>query len=61
MKKQDAFASKLSFNKEKVANLTPDDLDQVHGGDGHGGSSHSSQQNFTCCLCTSIRVEIVVE
>ncbi|GAA3952227.1 class I lanthipeptide [Hymenobacter algoricola] len=52
MKKQDAFASKLSFNKEKVASLTPDDLDQVHGGDGQGGSYNSSYHNFTCCICT---------
>jgi hypothetical protein len=59
MKKQHASASKLSFNKEKVASLTPDDLDQVHGGlaDGQGGSSHSSQNNFTCCLCTTLTVQ----
>ncbi|GAA3952194.1 class I lanthipeptide [Hymenobacter algoricola] len=54
MKKQDVFATKLSFNKEKVASLTPDDLDQVHGGDGQTGSSQSSYNNFTCCACTTL-------
>ncbi|GAA3952200.1 class I lanthipeptide [Hymenobacter algoricola] len=52
MKKQDAFASKLSFNKEKVASLTPDDLGQVHGGGGATGES--SYNNFTCCACTTL-------
>jgi len=58
MKKQNAFAlgSKLAFNKEKVANLSPADLDQVHGGQtegGHGGSGNSTYNNFTCCACTT--------
>jgi hypothetical protein len=59
MKKQNAFApgSKLAFSKEKVANLSPADLDQIHGGEiegGHGGSSHSTHNNFSCCACTTI-------
>ncbi|GAA3952248.1 class I lanthipeptide [Hymenobacter algoricola] len=61
MKKQDAFASKLSFNKEKVASLTPDDLDQVYGGNTEPSSRNSSNHNFTCCLCsfhTSIDIPV---
>jgi hypothetical protein len=61
MKKQDAFASKLSFSKEKVASLTPDDLGQVHGGSGTNDSTNSSTQSsagrFTCCFCTTVLVE----
>jgi len=57
MKKQDAAAPKLAFNKEKIANLSPADLDQVHGGqadtigDFTGGSTRN---DFTCCACTTI-------
>ncbi|GAA3952207.1 class I lanthipeptide [Hymenobacter algoricola] len=56
MKKQDAFATKLSFDKEKVASLTPDDLGQVHGGNGQGETFHSSYHNFTCCACTTVSI-----
>ncbi|MCB2409843.1 class I lanthipeptide [Hymenobacter lucidus] len=53
MKKQD---SKLAFNKEKVANLSSADLDQVVGGKEAAthptdGSTHA---NFTCSLCTTL-------
>ena len=57
MKKQNAFAlgSKLAFNKEKVANLSPADLDQVHGGkESPAFSRNSSQHNFSCCACTTV-------
>ncbi|GAA3952236.1 class I lanthipeptide [Hymenobacter algoricola] len=52
MKKQDVFATKLPFNKEKVAGLTPDDLDQVYGGHTEASSDNSSNHRFTCCLCS---------
>jgi len=52
MKKQDltAATTKLAFNKEKVASLSPADLDQIVGGDG----DHSTHANFTCNMCTTL-------
>lgn len=54
MKKQDhsAPANKLAFNKEKVANLSPDALDQIQGGLLVG--DHSTHAKFTCSLCTTL-------
>jgi hypothetical protein len=55
MKKQDACAKKLAFNKEKVTSLSPADLDQLHGGqESPAFSRNSSQHNFSCCACTTV-------
>ncbi|MCB2409845.1 class I lanthipeptide [Hymenobacter lucidus] len=52
MKKQD---SKLAFNKEKVANLSSADLDQVVGGkEAPAATDTSTHANFTCSLCTTL-------
>ena len=54
MKKQD---SKLAFNKEKVANLSSADLDQVVGGkeiEATHPTDGSTHANFTCSLCTRL-------
>jgi len=54
MKKQDltAATTKLAFNKEKVASLSPADLDQVMGGNVE--ADHSTHANFTCNMCTTL-------
>ncbi|HVI46003.1 MAG TPA: class I lanthipeptide [Chitinophaga sp.] len=53
--------SKLSFNKEKIANLSADDLNTVQGGieapvEG-GRSQNSTRADFTCCMCTTLLAE----
>ncbi|SHL17063.1 hypothetical protein SAMN05444266_102296 [Chitinophaga jiangningensis] len=66
MKKSIALqSSKLPFSKEKIANLTGEELDQVQGGveqpiDDKTGdtvdtaSGLSTHHNFTCCACTTL-------
>ncbi|MFB6455001.1 class I lanthipeptide [Chitinophaga sp. Hz27] len=47
---------KLSFDKEKVANLTGEELDQVEGGVQAPvqGGDLSTHHNFTCSACTTL-------
>ncbi|HVI46007.1 MAG TPA: class I lanthipeptide [Chitinophaga sp.] len=48
--------SKLSFNKEKVANLSTEELNTVEGG-AAVRSNNSTRADFTCCMCTTLVVE----
>ncbi|HVI46005.1 MAG TPA: class I lanthipeptide [Chitinophaga sp.] len=53
------MSNKLSFNKEKIANLSTEDLDGVQGGIGKlpvegGRSQNSTRADFTCCMCTTL-------
>lgn len=52
MKKQDS--NKLTFNKEKVANLSQADLDQVVGGKEAAKTDTSTHATWTCTLCTTL-------
>ncbi|HVI46004.1 MAG TPA: class I lanthipeptide [Chitinophaga sp.] len=63
--KQPITDKKLSFSKEKIANLSADDLNTVQGGleaTSPGTSRfNSSRYDFTCCLCTTIAPEESLE
>ncbi|MBV7529427.1 class I lanthipeptide [Chitinophaga sp. sic0106] len=63
MKKSIALQnSKLPFSKEKIANLTGEELDAVQGGIDEvktgdtvdTASGISTHHNFTCCACTTL-------
>ena len=58
MKKKIALQNdKLSFGKEKIANLTGEELDTVAGGNEapvDTASGLSTHHNFTCCACTTL-------
>ena len=59
MKKKIALQnSKLPFDKETIANLTGDELDNVAGGKDEApvdtASGLSTHHNFTCCACTTL-------
>jgi hypothetical protein len=59
MKKRIALQNdKLSFGKEKIANLTGEELDNVAGGLQETvkdtASGLSTHHNFTCCACTTL-------
>jgi hypothetical protein len=58
MKKRIALQNdKLSFGKERIANLTGEELDNVAGGNEpvkDTASGLSTHHNFTCCACTTL-------
>ncbi|MFD2786278.1 class I lanthipeptide [Hymenobacter rubripertinctus] len=47
--------AKLSFNKEAVANLSEQEMDQLAGGQESPMSRISTAAGITCCWCTSTR------
>ncbi|GAA4383655.1 class I lanthipeptide [Hymenobacter koreensis] len=49
----DVQNAKLSFDKEAVANLSEQEMDQLAGG-GYD-TANSTASNITCCWCTSTR------
>ena len=61
MKKQvKVMDNKLSLNKQKVANLSVQDLNKIHGGNDlieADRSQNSTRADFTCCMCTTLIAE----
>jgi len=52
--------AKLSLNKQKVANLSVNDLNKIHGGNEPieaDRSQNSTRADFTCCMCTTLLAE----
>jgi natural product precursor len=47
--------TKLSFNKEAVANLSEQEMDQLAGGQVAYETVNSTASGITCCFCTSTR------
>ncbi|MFD2785092.1 class I lanthipeptide [Hymenobacter rubripertinctus] len=48
--------AKLSFNKEAVANLSEQEMDQLAGGREAGYATvNSTNADITCCWCTSTK------
>lgn len=44
---------KLAYTKEQVANLSENDLDKVQGGNEAARTASSTNNDITCCWCTS--------
>ncbi|MGK9121113.1 class I lanthipeptide [Olivibacter jilunii] len=62
MKNLEKLSSRLSFQKETIADLSELDLMGIRGGDGvmneppppPDRSENSTRADFTCCTCTTL-------